>query len=161
MGLHRTSTIVAQSLRNEHRRAIVEGIRVNTEHRQITFTVDQTIRALIAFDSKNGLFPKARPVSVRVVENEGTASAVVTLTPGDGGDSFDVRIPPHLLAAAVIELCIHEGIPLPRSAKKRLVKSGDGVSLQMDLSAATTLITDVSDIEAMANKPAEAQVLRQ
>lgn len=123
-----------------------------SEHRQIIFSVHETIRALSRLASTRPLHPGANIVNLKVITAGNTVSGIGTMRPIDDEASFEVPVPAETIAAALIKLCVNQGIPLPRNADKRLAKAGDGIALHLDLNAGSVPINDMSDAAALADK---------
>ena len=71
------------------------------------------------------------------------------------GRTVKEAVTAEALGAALIRLCHAENIPLARKAQKRLVRSGDGLALHLDLNAAQVpLKSSISRAALEANERA-------
>jgi hypothetical protein len=111
---------------------------MTVEHRQIMFSRQELLFAVISFDAATALLPAGTIVDADIVERRGRATIAVKVSPNGDDAPMEVTLTPAAACSAIIAFCGQEGIPLPRAASKRLTRCGDGLALQLDLNAAGT-----------------------
>ena len=111
---------------------------MSVEHRQIMFSRQEMLYAIIGFDATSQLLPAGSIVDASIVERDGRATVAVMVSPNGDDAPMEVTLTPTAACAAIIAYCGQQGIPLPRAATKRLTRCGDGLALQLDLNAAGT-----------------------
>ncbi|MGD9537972.1 MAG: hypothetical protein AB7P52_09900 [Alphaproteobacteria bacterium] len=105
-----------------------------SEHRQITFSTNEIIKAVTSLIEHRGTLPYGTVSAVRITEDDkGRITGLVSLSTRRTKETRELKLNAEILGAALIRLCRAEGIPLPRPAKKRLVRAGDGLALYLDL----------------------------
>ena len=98
-----------------------------SEVRQIAFAPDELRRAMSGWLTKSA--PESRPVTVQAVQIDDAVGVAAVLSCITGDALSDVRIEADGLAAAMIDFCIDNRIPLPRDASKTALRIGDAVAL--------------------------------
>ncbi len=112
---------------------------MTVEHRQIIFSRQETLFAIVNYDASEHVLPDGTIVSADVIEHEGRITLAVKVSPNGDDAPSEITLTPAITCSALIAYCGLEGIPLPRKASKRLTRSGDGLALQIELNAAGTL----------------------
>lgn len=108
-----------------------------SEHRQITFALEEIREAVTDLMGHHGVLPgHTQIVGLRITEVGDRVGAMVSVVAKETGKTRELPLTEDLLGAALIRLCREAHIPLPRSAKKRLVRSGDGLSMHLNISGA-------------------------
>ena len=100
-----------------------------TETRQITFSPDELIEAIVAhFRSAKQQLPTGTITSVQLEEApEITIALVIEAVDAPKPQRLIVR--PEAVGAAMISHCKRKRIPIPRSGIKSLIVSGDSIGL--------------------------------
>jgi hypothetical protein len=103
------------------------------EHREVYFSTEAVISAVTALMVSNGTPPRGFIARLRYVEGEGSVSAIATIMSTKYGRPQELSLSGEHLCAALIAACRAARVPLPRAAEKRLVISGNGLALHVDL----------------------------
>ncbi len=111
---------------------------MTVEHRQIIFSRQEMLHAIVNFDAAMHVLPDGTIVDANVVAHDGGVTVAVRISPNGDDAPSEVTLPPATACSALIAYCGIEGIPLPRKASKRLTRSGDGLALQLELNTAGT-----------------------
>jgi hypothetical protein len=98
-----------------------------SEIRQIAFEETELRQAVSGWLRKND--PQRAPVDVRAIQLDDAMGLAAVLSCINTGALSDVRIEADGLAAALVDFCIDNRIPLPRDASKTAQRVGDGVTL--------------------------------
>ncbi len=110
-----------------------------SEHRQITFSLDEITRAVTDMMAHHGVLPVHSQITgLRITEVGEQVGAMVTVVTNETNKVRELPLTADLLGAALIRLCRDARIPLPKFAKKRLVCSGDGLAMHLNISGAPT-----------------------
>lgn len=116
-----------------------DALGMTTEHRQVIFSNQELILALIGFDCERSKeLPPAKTVICVIGGDELVRATLIFCDPA-GGEKRAFEFEADHLVAVLIRDCANRGIPVPKQAKKILRASGDGVSLNF------TLIDERSD----------------
>lgn len=106
-----------------------------TEFRRLVFTTEELLNALEIFRAEKGAgLPPGRIRQVTIVE-EPEICAHVRLTEHGSDDAQEVVVDAGMLAAVTINFCMGKKIPIPRAAKKTVVKAGEGLALSFSIKA--------------------------
>ncbi len=106
-----------------------------SEHRQIVFSAQEIIAALVILRDETAILPRGRISALKFLEDGEAIVGLVSIVAKAGRRASEQKVPAEVLGAALIRLCTAERIPLARKAKKRLVRSGEGLALHLDLNA--------------------------
>ena len=99
-----------------------------SEFRQVVFENDELLQALEEhFGGPDERVPQGGIRSAGIAADERN----IDLVGKSDADRCRFSVPAEHVAAALIGLCRKRGIPLPRSAKKYLVGSGDNLALRV------------------------------
>lgn len=100
-----------------------------TETRQITFSQDDIIEALVNhFRSKKQALPEGTITSV-LLEDGPSISVALVIEPTRTEKPQRVIVRPEVVGAAMIAQCKLRQIPIPRHGVKSLIVSGDSIAL--------------------------------
>ena len=99
-----------------------------SEFRQLVFENDELLEALMEFfGAQDERIPRDGIRSAAIAADEMN----IDLIGKANSQQTPFQMPAGDVAAALIGLCRRRGIPLPRSAKKYLVGSGDNLALRI------------------------------
>lgn len=99
-----------------------------SEFRQLVFENDELLEALMEFlGAQDERIPRDGIRSAAIAADEMN----IDLIGKTNSQQTPFQMPAGDVAAALIGLCRRRGIPLPRSAKKYLVASGDNLALRI------------------------------
>jgi hypothetical protein len=100
-----------------------------SEFRQLVFENDELLEALAEYlGAQDGRIPRDGIRSAAIAADE---MNIELIGKADSQQQRPFQMPAGDVAAALIGLCRRRGIPLPRSAKKYLVGSGDNLALRI------------------------------
>jgi len=100
-----------------------------SEFRQLVFENHELLEALAEhFGAQDGRIPRDGIRSAAIAADE---MSIELIGKNDSQQEKSIQLPAGDVAAALIGLCRRRGIPLPRSAKKYLVGSGDNLALRI------------------------------
>jgi hypothetical protein len=120
------------------------------EHRQITFTLEEITRAVTDLMGHHGVLPAQGRISgLRITDAGDQVAAMVTVVMQDTNKVRELPLIAELLAAALIRLCREARIPLPRSAKKRLVRSGEGVAMHLNIPGVESAVSQKAPVDRL------------
>lgn len=107
------------------------------EHRQITFSLEEISRAVAALLTDKGMLPDhdSRIAGLRIVGTDDQLGGLVTVVMTDTSKVLELPLTAELLAAALIRYAREVRIPLPRVARKHLVRSADGLTMHLHISS--------------------------
>lgn len=120
-----------------------------TEQRQIQFSTQEIIAALVILSGERGLLPRGRIETLKVVEVDAAIAAQLTIVSKGGTRRVEHVVSAEVLGAALIRLCDAEGIPLARKAKKRLERAGEGLALRLELGESQTGLSSSVSLAAI------------
>jgi hypothetical protein len=106
---------------------------VVAEYRQIIFSNDEVIRAIVAFDNEQEARLPPGNIVACALSRSAPLVAHVTLQEIYGNDEHSVELNAGYLAAVLIHACIAAGIPIPKKAEKTLTTVGQTLSLNFTL----------------------------
>jgi hypothetical protein len=109
------------------------------ELRAIRFTTEEVTAAVANMVAAQGISPRDRFRDVRIIEENGDISAIITIATKREGETREQPFPGPLLCAALIRLCQVARIPLARKATKTLARAGDTVELRLELETPVSL----------------------
>ncbi len=104
-----------------------------TEYRQIVFSNQELIHALIEFDRQRAKEFAPGKIVTCAVSDEEPIRATLNFRGSSTDDQRSFEIDASHLAAVLIWSCIERRIPIPKLAKKILRASGSGISLKFRL----------------------------
>ncbi len=106
-----------------------------TEFRRLVFSTEELLNALEIFRADKGAgLPAGRIRQVTIVEDP-AIGAKVRLTEHVSDDEQEVVVDGGMLAAVMINFCMGKKIPIPKAAKKTVVKAGEGLALSFSIKA--------------------------
>lgn len=113
-----------------------------TERRQIVFSNQMLVRALLEFDRdhERRLDPGA---TISCAVSDEPVRATLSFGTESSPDESPIEIETNRLAAALLRYCIKHRIPIPKRAKKVLRVMGDGLSLNFALTHKEMELTPV------------------
>jgi len=103
------------------------------EYRQIVFSNDEVIRAIVAFDNEHGARLPPGNIVACVLSESAPLVARVALQDLHGNEEQSVELNVGYLAAVLIHACIAAGIPIPKKAEKSLTMVGQTLSLNFTI----------------------------
>jgi hypothetical protein len=106
---------------------------VVAEYRQIVFSNDEVIRAIVAFDNEQEARLPPGNIVACTLSRSAPLVARITLQEIYGNEDHSVELNVSYLAAALIHACIDARIPIPKSAEKSLTTVGQTLSLNFTL----------------------------
>ena len=116
-----------------------------TETRQITFSPDELIEAIVAhFRSLKQKLPAGTITSVQLEEGPDITVALM-IEPVDTQKPQRVVVRPAAVGAAMISHCRSKRIPIPRAGVKSLIISGDSVGLVISTGGKPTSLFEIAD----------------
>lgn len=106
-----------------------------TEFRRLVFSSEELLNALEIFRAAKGAgLPAGRIRQLTIVEEPEIAARV--RMDGQGEDETrEVVVDDGMLAAVMINFCMGKKIPIPKAAKKTVVKAGNGLALSFSIKA--------------------------
>lgn len=119
------------------------------EHREIRFSVEEVTAAVASLVAAQGISPRDRFRGLRLIEENGDISAIITIATRKEGETRDQPLPGAFLCAALLRLSLLAKLPMPRKASKTLVKAGDSLELHLDLE--TSISLDILQRDSSAN----------
>ena len=119
-------------------------LKMITETRQITFSPDALIEALVShFRSKRQKLPEGTITSVQI--EDGPSITVALLIEATGAEKPQrIIVRPEVVGAAMITHCRLRKIPVPRHGVKSLIVSGDSIGLVISTGGKPTALFEVA-----------------
>jgi hypothetical protein len=115
-----------------------------TETRQITFSPDELIEAIVAhFRALKQKLPDGPIASLQLQDAPDVTVALLVESPG-AGKPQRVIVRPEVVGAAMIAHCKRRGIPIPRKGVKSLIVSGDSVGLVISTGGKPTSLFEIA-----------------
>ena len=115
-----------------------------TETRQITFSPDELIEAIVThFRLLKKKLPAGKITSVQLEEAPEITVALI-IEPVDTQKPQKVIVRPEVVGAAMITHCKQRRIPIPRSGIKSLIVSGNSVGLVISTGGKLTSLFEIA-----------------
>ncbi len=120
-----------------------------SELRQVRFSPDEIITALVILTGETGFLPRGRITNLTVMQDGEAISARVSIMSKSGLKKIEKEVSAETLAAALIRLCQAEGIPLARTAQKSLARWSDGLAFNLALHGPQSKLSSALSLEAI------------
>lgn len=107
------------------------------EFRKMSFSFFELKKAIQVFHASKSIpLPDGDILAINLVENP-TIRAKVKFSLANSGKTEIVELDNNRLAASMLFYCIQHKIPVPKDAKKEIVKTESGLALQVSLNGPT------------------------
>lgn len=105
------------------------------EFRRLVFAPAELARALEVIRSANASALPAGQIKEVVIVDEPQVCVHVRMGVPGSTEECKVVVDVDVLAAAMLRFCMNSKIPIPRAAKKTVVRAGDGLALSFSINA--------------------------